>query len=176
MSAAVMTAANLGPRVTGWGFVVFLIGSLAWCAVALTTHQANLLWSNGFLTLVNVIGIWRWLGRQASYEKAGQAAVSRSATAPVPTLVSLNSLAGAKVVDPNGGEVGVVVDGMLTCAGTCLAYLVVSEGGVAGVGERLHALGPHDLQLTDRGVISLVTSDDIGSRAVLKHGEWPTKV
>ena len=28
--AAIMTASNLGTRVTGWGFVVFAVGSIAW--------------------------------------------------------------------------------------------------------------------------------------------------
>ena len=57
MLAAMITAANLGARITGSGFVVFLVGSIAWVAVAATSGQANLLWSNLFLTLVNVVGI-----------------------------------------------------------------------------------------------------------------------
>ena len=28
--AALMTASNLGSRITGWGFVVFTLGSLGW--------------------------------------------------------------------------------------------------------------------------------------------------
>ena len=68
MIAAMMTAANLGARVTGWGFVVFTVGSIGWCAIALSTGQQNLLWTNGFLTLVNGVGIWRWLGRKARSE------------------------------------------------------------------------------------------------------------
>jgi hypothetical protein len=156
--------------------VVFLVGSLAWCAVAVTTHQANLLWSNGFLTLVNVIGIWRWLGRQARYEKAGQVAVSRSVTAPVPTLASLTSLIGAKIIDETGATVGVVVEGMLKCADASLAYLVISEGGVGGVGEQLHAVGPADLRLTDGGVTSRVKADDFVARPVLAQGQWPASL
>jgi hypothetical protein len=173
MIAAMMTAGNFGPRVTGWGFVIFLIGSLAWCAVAVGTHQANLLWSNGFLTLVNGVGIWRWLGRQARYEKAGQAAVARSARAPVPTLAPLTSITGAKLVDEAGAAVGVVVDGMLKCVDGSLAYLVISEGGVAGVGERLHALGLNDLRLSEAGVISRLDAGVLARRPVLAEGEWP---
>lgn len=59
MIAAIMTAANLGARVTGWGFVVFVIGSVSWSIVGISSGQNNLLWTNGFLTLVNVIGVWR---------------------------------------------------------------------------------------------------------------------
>ena len=78
MIAAMMTAANLGPRVTGWGFVVFTVGSLAWSTVAIATGQANLLWTNGFLTLVNLVGIWRWLGREAKYDDGAKTARSES--------------------------------------------------------------------------------------------------
>ncbi|MEK7456583.1 MAG: hypothetical protein AABZ76_16905 [Pseudomonadota bacterium] len=35
MIAAMMTAANLGARVTGWGFGVFTLGSIAWSIVGL---------------------------------------------------------------------------------------------------------------------------------------------
>lgn len=176
MLAAMMTAANLGPRVTGWGFVVFLLGSLAWCAVATTTHQPNLLWSNGFLTCVNVIGIWRWLGRQARYEKAGRAAVEQSARAPVATLASLQSLPGGKLLDSAGDPVGEIVDGMMRCADAGLAYLVISEGGLAGVGERLHALAPEDLIFTEAGVTSRLSAEALGRRPVLADGQWPTAV
>jgi hypothetical protein len=62
MIAAIMTAANLGARITGWGFVVFAIGSIAWTAVGLSSGQTNLVATNAFLTLVNLVGIWRWLG------------------------------------------------------------------------------------------------------------------
>jgi hypothetical protein len=176
MLAAMMTAANLGPRVTGWGFVVFLAGSLAWCVVGATTHQPNLLWSNGFLACVNVIGIWRWLGRQARYEKAGKAAVQQSARAPVATLASLQSLAGAKLLDPAGAPVGEVVEGMMRCDDAGLAYLVVSEGGVGGVGERLHALAPEDLVFTETGVTSRLTAEALARRPVLAEGQWPASV
>ena len=39
--AAIMTAANLGSRVTGWGFAVFSVGALAWIAVGASTGQQN---------------------------------------------------------------------------------------------------------------------------------------
>ena len=40
--AASMTAANLGSRITGYGFVVFLVGSLAWLTTGLLTGQPAL--------------------------------------------------------------------------------------------------------------------------------------
>jgi len=70
MIAAIMTAANLGARVTGWGFAVFAVGALAWITVGAATGQQNLLWSNAFLLLVDLVGIWRWLGRRARDDSA----------------------------------------------------------------------------------------------------------
>ena len=49
MIAAIMTAVNLGSRVTGWGFVVFLVGSIHWTLLGLATEQKSLLAANGFL-------------------------------------------------------------------------------------------------------------------------------
>ena len=66
MIAACMTAANLGPRVTGWGFAVFTIGSLSWCIIGIVSGQQSLVLTNAFLTLVNIVGIWRWLGDRKS--------------------------------------------------------------------------------------------------------------
>ena len=37
MVAAMMTAANVGARVTGWGFVVFTISSIAWSFIGKAT-------------------------------------------------------------------------------------------------------------------------------------------
>lgn len=76
--AAVIVAANLGARITGYGFIVFAIGSIGWMAVAWFTDQPNLLWQNAALFLVNLVGIWRWLGLRARYDKAAQAATKAS--------------------------------------------------------------------------------------------------
>ena len=76
--AALMTASNLGTRVTGWGFVVFTAGSLAWLTLGIATGQANLLWQNVVLTLLNLFGIWRWLGRQARIEDGAKSAAAAS--------------------------------------------------------------------------------------------------
>ena len=57
MIAAMMTAAILGARVTGWGFVVFTVGSITWSFIGTATGQQPLLITNGFLTIVNLVGI-----------------------------------------------------------------------------------------------------------------------
>lgn len=77
--AAVMVAANLGSRFTGWGFIVFTIGSLGWIVISLVTDQPSLMWQNVFLCVVNLIGIWRWLGLRARYEKGSSKATGDSA-------------------------------------------------------------------------------------------------
>lgn len=175
MIAATMTAANLGARVTGWGFVVFAIGSIAWTVVAMSTDQPNLLWTNGFLLLVNTVGIWRWLGRQARYEDGSQAAAAESAEAAAPTLLPVGGLAGRKVTGPDGEPIGVVVEAMMRCADARLAYVVLSEGGVGGIGERLHALDPRDLRFTPDSLTTPLRPVDLAARPVLEPGAWPAQ-
>ena len=176
MIAAMMTAANLGARLTGWGFVVFTLGSLGWIVVAVTSDQNNLLLSNGFLTLVNLVGIWRWLGRQARYEEGGRDATDRSAAARVPTLFPIGGLAGARLLGRDEAVLGSVVEAMMRCDGATLAYLVVSEGGVGGVGERLHALDPADLRFGTDAVRSDLTADALAAKPVLAADSWPASV
>ncbi|MEG3176409.1 PRC-barrel domain containing protein [Sphingomonas sp. RB3P16] len=173
MIAALMTAANLGARVTGWGFVVFAIGSVAWSIVAIGSGQQNLLWTNGFLSLVNLLGIWRWLGRQARYDDGSKAASVHSARAEVPTLFSVGSIVGAPLRGKGGVTLGTVVDAMTRCADSTLAYVVVSEGGVAGVGERLRALRPEDLHFSADGPRCDLDAAALAQRPELRQGEWP---
>ncbi len=158
--AAIMTAANLGTRVTGWGFIVFTIGSVGWSVVAIATGQQNLLLTNGFLTMVNAIGIWRWLGRQARYEDGGRAATNKSASARVPTLFSAGALVGHKVVSRDGTVIGSVVDGMLRCNDKALAYVVVGAGGMAGIGEELRAIESSQLEFHQEGITTNMTMAD----------------
>ena len=77
--AAVMVAANLGTRITGLGFIVFSIGSVGWIVIGAVTDQPSLMWQNVFLLFVNIVGIWRWLGIRARYEKGAGAATMTSA-------------------------------------------------------------------------------------------------
>lgn len=60
--AATLTASNLGPRITGWASFIFTIGAIGWIIVGVMTHQKQLIYSNVFLTAVDIFGIWRWLG------------------------------------------------------------------------------------------------------------------
>lgn len=76
--AAILVAANLGTRITGYGFIMFSIGSIAWTAVGFFNDQPNLVWQNLILLGVNIVGIWRWLGLRARYEKGAAVATERS--------------------------------------------------------------------------------------------------
>lgn len=173
--AAMMTASNLGARMTGWGFVLFTAGSLAWIAVALTSGQTNLLLANVFLTLVNIIGIWRWLGRQATYEKGARAAESESASAREPDLFQLGALSGKPVTDDSQTTVGHVVDAMGECDSGRISYLVVREGTDAAIGSRLRALqweivtiDPEEVRLS--GVKRLAEAPEIDP------AHWPVRL
>ena len=78
--AALMVAANLGSRVTGFGFIMFSVGSVAWAVVGLSSGQSGLLWQNVVLVVVNMIGVWRWLGLRARYERGAAVATRTSAS------------------------------------------------------------------------------------------------
>ncbi len=176
MIAAMMTAANLGTRVTGWGFVVFTIGSVCWSIIGIGTGQSNLLLSNAFLTLVNLVGIWRWLGRQAKYDDGATVAANRSAAANVPTLASASGLVGAKLLAPTGDAIGSVVDAMFESASGRMSYVVVSEGGTAGVAERLHALPARDLEISHGMITCGLDSEMLSKLPVLDGSHWPERI
>ena len=153
MIAAMMTAANLGARVTGWGFVVFTVGSIAWTIVGVSTGQTNLITANGFLTIVNLVGIWRWLGREAKYQDKTQAVASASAARPEPTLAPAASLVGSPVKTAEGETVATVVDTMISCDDGRVHALLVRHGGtVGGLGERIVKLSQDRFSLNSRGV------------------------
>ncbi len=175
MVAAMMTAANLGPRVTGWGFIVFTVGSIAWSVVAVLSGQQNLLWSNGFLTVVNLVGIWRWLGREAKYDDGARAARSVSARHGTPTLFPIGEIAGRPLLARDGRTIGHGVGAMAECDGGRIAYLVVGEGGVAGVGERLHAIAWADLVVRDDGYMVDLDEQRLAALPEIDAAAWPAK-
>lgn len=174
IAAASMTAANLGSRITGYGFAVFLVGSLAWLASGLMTGQPALVWTNVVLTILNIFGIWRWLGRQAEVEEGAQAASEASTHTPGEALFPVSLLARA-AVRTRGQEIGHCIDAMAGCRSGQLGYLVVSQGGVAGVGETLRRLPwaqahvDHGAVVADFGPGSFETLDE------LPRDQWPAR-
>jgi hypothetical protein len=171
--AAIMTAANLGARFTGWGFVVFSVGSVAWTTNAALSGQTNLLWQNVLLTVINLIGIWRWLGREARYERGAEAATEKSAVARKPSLFPTGRLQGGAVVDPEGNTVGHAVDAMAERADGRISYLVIREGGAGGIAERLHALPWADVTATDDGFVTRLHAQEVAAMAEIAPEDWP---
>ena len=169
--AASMTAANLGSRITGYGFCVFLAGSLAWLATGLLTGQPALVWTNIVLTVLNIFGIWRWLGRQAKIEEGAATASEASKDAPGESLFPISLLLKAPIEDRSGKSLGSCVDAMAGCSTGSIRYVVVSEGGVAGVGETLRRLSWRDGRMeSDR-----LVADPVDDLPEIPKDEWPAR-
>jgi hypothetical protein len=175
MIAAMMTAANAGARITGWGFVVFAIGSIAWSLAAIYSHQRNLLLTNLFLTVVNVFGVWRWLGRQARHEDGSTKVVRMSSQArDAPTLFSASAAVGANVIDARGEKLGVVVDLMLKRDQRGLAYVVIAQYGLGGVGETLRAVDPARIEFTGGVARIKMSGKEFDALPALPADDWPS--
>lgn len=171
--AALMTASNLGSRITGYGFIVFTVGSIAWLTLGITTGQANLLWQNVILTALNLFGIWRWLGRQAKIEDGGAAAQEQSSELASETLFPASLLTKAKVVAADGAELGSTVEAMLGSRSGRPCYLVVAEGGVAGVGETFRRVEWSDAQIEGDRLTTTLSAGEFARTEQLDKSEWP---
>lgn len=173
MIAAMMTAANLGARVTGWGFVVFTIGSVCWAIVGMSSGQTNLLATNGFLTLVNLAGIWRWLGRQRVYEQGGETAKTASRHSSSPSLFTATGIAGMAVLDSAGQTVGKAVEALVECASGSVSYVVVASGGVGGVAEELRAVRREAVRFECDRLQLAFGEYELHALPPLRGGDWP---
>jgi hypothetical protein len=170
--AASMTAANLGSRITGYGFCVFLGGSLAWIAAGVTTGQPALLWTNIVLTVLNIFGIWRWLGRQAKVEEGGRRAAEVSQDTPGESLFPVSLL--TKATAGNGHtNFGQCIDAMVGCGSGRLSYLVISQGGVAGVGETLRRVPWQEVSVEGENVRVRLDQRDFDQLEILERDRWP---
>jgi hypothetical protein len=172
--AALMTASNLGSRVTGFGFVIFTLGALCWVVVGVSTQQPALLWTNLVLTVVDLFGVWRWLGRQARVEEGARAASEASEQTPGEALFAISLLSKAPVVSGQT-ELGRCVDGMAGCSSGRLSYVVVSQGGVAGVGETLRRLPWRRATVEGETVIASLDPDQFARLEELPRDQWPAR-
>ena len=60
--AAGLIAGDFGRRVTGWGFVLFSVGSVIWIVSGLTAKDGMpIAVQNGILLLINLYGVWQFL-------------------------------------------------------------------------------------------------------------------
>ena len=61
MIAAAMIAADLGRKVTGWGFVLFCAVAVTWIVSGLTGGAMPIAAMNAILLLINLWGVWQFL-------------------------------------------------------------------------------------------------------------------
>jgi membrane protein implicated in regulation of membrane protease activity len=172
--AASMTAANLGARITGYGFAVFTVGALCWIAVGAMTNQPALLWTNIVLTILDIFGVWRWLGRQSKVEEGARAATEASEQTPGEALFPVSLLARAPVTAA-GMEIGRCVDAMAGCSSGRLSYVVVSEGGVAGVGETLRRLPWGKARVEGETLVAPISPKEFDRLEELPRDQWPAR-
>lgn len=170
-----MVAANLGSRVTGWGFVALTLGSACWSINALQNQASSLLVANLVLAAVNGFGIWRYLGRRLRIEQGSSTAIERSATAPVPSLASSARLLEQPLFLRNGVQFGTVIDMMLHCRQQDLAYVVVAFDGIGGIGEELRALPAAKLRLGPAGLETVLPESRIRALPPVDPSAWPLR-
>ena len=61
MLAAGLVAADLGRKVTGWGFVLFCAVAVTWIVSGLTSDALPIAAMNSVLLLINAWGVWQYL-------------------------------------------------------------------------------------------------------------------
>jgi hypothetical protein len=61
MIAAGLIAADLGRKVTGWGFVLFCAVAVTWIVSGLTSGAMPIAAMNAILLLINLWGVWQYL-------------------------------------------------------------------------------------------------------------------
>ncbi len=173
--AASMTAANLGSRITGYGFCVFLVGSLSWLATGLLTQQPALVWTNAVLTILNIFGIWRWLGRQARIEQGASSASEESEQWPGETLFPVSLLLKAPLEDGAGKTLGTCVDAMAGCTTGKLRYVVASQGGLAGLGETLRRVPWSAGTVESACLVTNLDEQSFEDLEIIEKDEWPVR-
>ncbi len=170
--AAFMTASNLGSRITGFGFLGFTIGALCWIVDASVTHQPALLWTNCVLLLVDLFGMWRWLGRQARVDEGARSASDASALTPGEALFPV-SLLHRGHVECDHENVAVCIEAMAGADSGRLDYLVVSQGGLAGMGEVLRKLPWRHARVDDEKIVANLETNEFENLPILQKDEWP---
>lgn len=69
MIAAALVSLDLGRRVTGWAFVLFVTSSIALIAWGFLGPDAKGIgWQNVILLLINMTGVYRYLVRKSAPE------------------------------------------------------------------------------------------------------------
>ena len=174
ITAATVTASNLGTRITGYGFIIFTIGSIAWFSLGMITGQPALVWTNAALTFLNLFGIWRWLGRQSKVEEGAMAAAEASEATPGEALFPVSLLTRAKL-SSGSTELATCVDAMAGCSSGRIAYLTVSEGGIAGAGETLRRLPWSNVRAEANRIITDMGERQFRELEAIPKDQWPAR-
>ena len=169
---ALMTASNLGSRVTGLGFAVFTVAALCWIRIGVLSDEPALIWTNLALTVLDLFGVWRWLGRQARMEEGARTASEASQQTPGEALFPVSLLSRAPV-RCGATELGHCTEAMAGSRSGKLDYLIVSEGGLAGIGERLRRLPWADAHIDGTEVAVHLSPERFGRLEELQRDEWP---
>ena len=59
VTGASLIALNL--PISGWGFLLFLVSSVSWTVAGVMMREHSLILLNAVFTVINVLGIYRWL-------------------------------------------------------------------------------------------------------------------
>jgi hypothetical protein len=176
MIAAMMTAANAGARTTGWGFVVFTAGSVGWAAIGASTGLTSLLATNAFLTLVNLVGIWRWLGRQAKYQDGAKTATERSEHGGGRPLVPATGVSGLAVQDRDGARLGSCVEALIGQDSGTIEYIVVASRNTLGLDEELRGVVRADCEFGAGAITLTLDAEAFARLPVLADRNWPARL
>ncbi|HEU4704506.1 MAG TPA: PRC-barrel domain containing protein [Sphingomicrobium sp.] len=174
ITAATITASNLGSRITGYGFVVFTFGSIAWLGFGLMSGQPALVWTNAALTFLNLFGVWRWLGRQAAIEDGSAAAAEASQATPGEALFPVSLLTRARLRSADA-PLGACVEAMAGCRSGRIAYVMVGEGGIAGAGETLRRLPWSGLRVEGDALVTDLDPERFCTLEAVPRDEWPAR-
>lgn len=167
--AAMMTASNGGARLTGYGFLVFAIGSIAWTIYGWGTGQNNLVIQNLILLVINLVGVWRWLGLSARYKEGADAATAAAGD----KLLAASTLVDLPAVDLRGQSVGTIVDAMMSSQSGRIVYAMLSHGGIGGVGEKMIAVPWRELELAPDQVRVRTSPDRLDRAEGIDRDDWP---
>jgi hypothetical protein len=78
-------------------------------------------------------------------------------------------------VDCGGTRVGTCIDAMAGCRTGKLAYVVVSDGGIAGVGETLRRLPWNGTYMEHDRLLSRIEAEHFAELEELQKDEWPER-
>ena len=76
-------------------------------------------------------------------------------------------------MDAEGRTIGKTVDAMAGCHDGAIQFFVVSQGGIGGIGEQLHALGWGEAEIEGDAVRTRIDQDAFSRRPALNPSEWP---